>query len=165
METGKGVGDKALGAATKIGATPYLALRTFGEAAQTARQEGATLSQQALYGLESAISGAAIEKAFDGLKGLYGESGADKLLKLFKIELKDASVAHKIAKATIDDAGEGLERVLTDIADQLLKSVYNEKSTQQIWAETEWGKVRRDALIDTIAGILLGDTVWKKERN
>lgn len=82
-----------------------------------------------------------------------------------QVELKDASVAHKIAKATIDDAGEGLERVLTDIADQLLKSVYNEKSTQQIWAETEWGKVRRDALIDTIAGILLGDTVWKKERN
>ena len=63
-------GDKALGAMTKIGATPYLALRTFGDAAQTARQEGATLGQQALYGVGSAISGAMIEKAFDGLSGL-----------------------------------------------------------------------------------------------
>ena len=43
VQSMKMAGDKALGAMTKLGATPYLALRTFGDAAQTARQEGATL--------------------------------------------------------------------------------------------------------------------------
>jgi len=156
-------GDKALGAMTKIGATPYLALRTFGDAAQTARQEGATLGQQALYGVGSAISGAMIEKAFDGLSGLYGKSATQKWAKKFADLLKSNETIQKYAEAGFNDIGEGiLESRLMEIANQLLKSTYNEKSVTDNYNETEWDRVRREMIINTIVSILFGDSVWKK---
>ena len=159
----KMVGDKALGAATKIGATPYLALRTFGDAAQTARQEGASVGQQTLYGAESAISSAVIEKWFDGLSGLYGKGATKAWAEKFASLFKNNKDLQKYAEATFNDVGEGMvESVLTDVADQLLKTTYNGKSIAENYQETELDRVKRDMIINTIASILFGDKAFRK---
>ena len=157
----KMLGDAGLGSITGVGAIPYLAIRSFGDAAQTARQEGASVGQQTLYGAANAISTAVIEKAFDGLSGLYGKGEAKKWADKFASLLKNKNL-QKYAEAAFNDAGEGVaESFLTDVADQLLKTTYNGKSAAENIVETEWDRVKRDIIINTIVGILFGDKVLK----
>ena len=161
METGKGVGDKALGAATKIGATPYLALRTFGDAAQTARQEGANVKQQTLYGAGSAISGAAIETLFDGLNGAYGKgtTQTEKWAKNIRKRLGLNEATEKRIKARLDDLGEGIfESPLTDVANQMSKSAYNGKDIGRNLSETDRQQIMINAIINTILAVLLEES-------
>lgn len=135
-----------------------LAARAYGNNSQAARQNGADLKGATRYGVTTAITDAMVEKAFDGLNGLYGESAAKKLAKKFKIEINSDSFRSKLAMATVNDALEGVAEIIaTDVADQMLKSVYNGQSMRDNFAETEWGRVGRNMLINTIVGILLGD--------
>ena len=69
----------------------------------------------------------------------------------------------KYAEATFNDVGEGVvESVLTDVADQLLKTTYNGKSIAENYQETELDRVKRDMIINTIASILFGDKAFRK---
>lgn len=157
----KMLGDAALGTATGIGATPYLALRSFGDAAQTARQEGASVGKQFAYGVGSAISGVAIEKAFDGLSGLYGKSATKKWAEKFGSLFKSDKDFQRYAEAAFNDVGEGIaESYLTDVANQILRSTYNGKGVVENFNETEFDRVKRNMIINTIIGILSGDKVW-----
>ena len=139
-----------------------LAARSYGENAQNARQNGADSKGAALYGAATAITDAKIEKWFDGLSGIYGDSIAKKLAKLLKVEINSGNLMSKLLRAAANDSGEGfIESALTDIANQMLKSVYNEKSVEKNLLETEWFTVRKNMLINTIVGILLGDAAWQ----
>ena len=154
---------KKLGEILKI--VPLTA-RSYGNHSRTARLDGADLKGAVRYGAIAALSDTAIEKAFDGLNGLYGESAAKKLANQLKIEIKSDSFKSKLALAAANDAGEGaVESFLTDVADQLLKSVYNGEGAKKNISETEWYKIRRDILINTIVGIISGDKVWKTRQN
>ena len=55
-----------------------------------------------------------------------------------------------------------VESVLTDVADQLLKTTYNGKSIAENYQETELDRVKRDMIINTIASILFGDKAFRK---
>ena len=138
---------------------PY-AGRRYGEHTQTARRDGAGLNRASLYGATAAITDAAIEKAFDGLNGIYGEDFTSKLASNFRSELNNGTLQQTFSKAFHNDVGEGFESFFTDVADQLLKSVYNGNDTWNNLAKTEWGRVGRNMLINTIAAILSGDTTF-----
>lgn len=128
-----------------------------------ARQEGASVGQQTLYGAESAISSAVIEKWFDGLSGLYGKGATKAWAEKFASLFKNDKDLQKYAEATFNDVGEGMvESVLTDVADQLLKTTYNGKSIAENYQETELDRVKRDMIINTIASILFGDKAFRK---
>ena len=152
-------GDKALGAMTKIGATPYLALRTFGDAAQTARQEGATLGQQALYGVGSAISGALLEKAVDGIGGFYGKGGLDDKIRKAVDTIAEKQGWSEFQRAQLNNTltalGESAEKGITDIIGELMKSGYNDKNPWQNISKADKGKIIEDALIDFIIALAL----------
>lgn len=137
-----------------------LAGRKYGENTQKARLDGAGVGKASIYGAATAITDTTIEKAFDGLNGIYGKSATDKFAGIFKSELKDGSLRNKLAKASFDDAGEGFESIATDIANQLLKSVYNGNDSLENWYETEWGRVGHNMLVNTIVGILSGDVAF-----
>lgn len=139
-----------------------LTSRNYGKNSQLARQDGADLKGATIYGTTTALTDTAIEKAFDGLSGHYGKSFTDKLAKEFSDLFKNNKDVQKLASAGFNDLGEGtVESVATDIADYLLKSVYNGRSAKDNLAETEWGRVGRNALINTIIGILLGDKAFE----
>lgn len=138
-----------------------LTARRYGEHAQTARQEGADGKSAAAYGAAAAITDTAIEKAFDGLNGIYGESIAQKLAEVFKKEFNTNNLKNKITKAVISDIGEGIvESPLSDIANQMLKSVYNDSGIGKNLSNTEWYRVAQNALINTIVGLFTGDTAF-----
>ena len=159
VQSMKMVGDKALGAVTKIGATPYLALRTFGDAAQTARQEGASLGQQALYGVGSAISGALLEKAVDGIGGFYGKGGLDDKIRKAVDTIAEKQGWSEFQRAQLNNTltalGESAEKGITDIIGELMKSGYNDKNPWQNISKADKGKIIEDALIDFIIALAL----------
>lgn len=130
-----------------------LAGRTYGENTQVARQEGADVKSAAVYGATTAIADAEIEKWFDGLDRFYGKAKTDRIVKKFVEKLGNDKRIQSIIKAGINDLGEGtVESVATDLANQLLKTTYQGR------IETEWDRIGRNILINTIIGILLGNS-------
>ena len=159
VQSMKMAGDKALGAMTKIGATPYLALRTFGDAAQTARQEGATLGQQALYGVGSAISGAMIEKAFDGVAGVYGAGKFDEKIKKAVDMIAEEKGLSEWQRANLQNKltalAESLENSFTNAANSSLKSLYNGRDSLENLFSTDLEDIGIGALRDFIIALFL----------
>lgn len=137
--------------------------RKYGEHTQTARQAGADVGHASLYGAGSAIADAVIEKAFDGLNGIYGNAATAGMAEKFK-KLASKPQVQKFIGAAFNDVGEGLESFATDLADQLLKASYNDKSIGQTISETEWGRVGRNMLINAIVGIISGDTAFRSTK-
>lgn len=136
-----------------------LAGRIYGENTQTARHEGADAGNAAFYGATSAIADTKIKKQFDGLNKFYGKAWADDAAEYFARKINSSSALQHIAKAGFNDLGEGvLESIATDLANQILKSTYNGKDSIQNGTETEWGRVGRNVLIDTIIAVLSGDS-------
>ncbi|MBO6266729.1 MAG: hypothetical protein J6M06_00705 [Synergistaceae bacterium] len=139
-----------------------LAGRNYGKNSQLARQDGTNPNGAAVYGITTAITDAAIEKAFDGLNEHYGKAWAEKAAENFANLFKNNPVLQKFAKAGFNDVSEGvLESLSTDLAEYLLKSTYAGGSSSQDNVETEWSRVGRNVLINTIIGVLSGDAVWK----
>ena len=76
---------------------------------------------------------------------------------------KNNKKLQRYAEAAFNDVGEGVvESYLTDVANQILRSTYNGKSVVENFNETEFDRVKRDMIINTIVGILSGDKVWAK---
>ena len=155
----KMLGDKALGAATGIGATPFLALRTFGDAAQTAREEGANAAQQFAYGVSNAISGTLIEKVIDGVGGIYGAGRFDEKIRdaidLFAEKRHmsewDRAQLQNVATALL----EGTESVVTSGTDNSFKSIYNKKDLLENLFETDLEMAGKEALHDFLIALVL----------
>ncbi|MBE7002659.1 MAG: hypothetical protein E7425_00025 [Ruminococcaceae bacterium] len=136
-----------------------LVARTYGENTQAARQDGADALGAAAYGAASALTDAWIEKWLDGLGGVYGGGSLDKGAEKIASQLTNNKSLQPIVKAGIDDFGEGfLESVTTDLANQLLKASYNKKGPAQNWTDAERKAAGHDILVNTIIGILLGDS-------
>ena len=159
VQGSKLAGDWALGAATRIGATPYLALRTFGEAAQEARLDGATDRQQIAYGAGSAISSAVIEKIVNGIGGIYGKGGLDSYITkavndvVEKNGLSEWQRVH--LKNSLTALIEGIESGLTNVANHSTKSIYNGKDSLENLFIADWGNIGRDVLNSSIIALLI----------
>lgn len=136
--------------------------RKYGEHTQTARKDGADVGHASLYGAGGAIADAVIEKAFDGLNGIYGNAATAGMAEKFK-KLASKPQVQKFIGAAFNDVGGGLES-FADLADQLLKASYNDKSIGQTISETEWGRVGRNMLINAIVGIISGDTAFRSTK-
>lgn len=153
------LGDAGLGAATGIGASPYLAIRSFGDAAQTARQEGASVGQQIAYGAGSAISSAVIEKIVNGIGGIYGKGGLDSYITkavndvVEKNGLSEWQRVH--LKNSLTALIEGIESGLTNVANHSTKSIYNGKDSLENLFIADWGNIGRDVLNNFIIALLI----------
>jgi len=81
-------------------------VRSFGDASQEARRNGATVGQQIAYGTLTAGKDVAIEKLFDGLGGIYGKGAFNQVEK--SPQIKEAS-----------------EEALSTLIQPVLRSVYS----------------------------------------
>lgn len=142
--------------------------RKYGEHTQTARQAGADTGRASLYGALAAGSDAFIEKLFDGHNGAYGKDSVLSLPEKYKEKLKekfkDYPKLQNLIEAGYNDAGEGLESLATDAADQIWKFIYSDENVVKDLFTTELGRVFRNALSNTIVGILSGDKVFGATR-
>lgn len=108
------LGDIAAGAATGGGALVPMAIRSFGSGAQEARQSGATLGQQLVYGAGSGALSVATEKL---------SSVAAPFKKAFGAGVFDKAINNAIKKRSMNAAGKAALSALSEASEEWIESL------------------------------------------
>lgn len=150
--------DLAAGAVTGAGSLP-LALRAYGGAAQTARQEGASHEQQVLYGAASAAVEALTEKIGNiGIQNkVFGRGFGDDMARGIVQAVEDLgrtaagkAALNRAASAGLGFVSEGLEEAISEAVDPLLqRAIYSDEPID--FAETA-----KNAAYSFLVGGVLG---------
>ena len=120
--------DAAVGAATGGSSLVPMFFRTFGGAAQEARQEGATSTQQLLYGATKGGIEVATEKIADGVAGIYGKGAADDITEELIRKLSKSDTGRTMLRVLTGALNEGGEEVLSDLLSPVAELIYKDPS-------------------------------------
>ena len=118
--------DAVVGKVIPGGSLTSMALRSFGSGVREAREAGADIYQQGLYGAGTAAVEVLTEKMFDGLAGIYGAGAADDIVSHAVGRFTQNRLGQAALGMVADAAGEGLEEVISDLANPVLRSIYDE---------------------------------------
>ena len=140
-----GIGD--------VGSKASMALRAFGGGTQEARQGGGDLKQQLGYGGGVAATEILTEMLTGGgLDMIYGEGFADKLVEKEIARMAKTDAGRTALRVLGSGFGEGVEEVISDAVNPLLRTIYSGKSIGENYSEE---KVL-DWLYDGLVGAALG---------
>lgn len=160
----KMAGDLAANVVVPGSGTAGLAIRAFGSGAQEARRAGATAEQQVLYGatvggieaLTERMFSAALplRKAYGGAARFAGKS-LDDLLDAGIRKMTSNTIVQKLASSFL---GEGLEEIVSDIANPYAKLIYDGGDALKTKFTTTEGftDALAEELYDGLIGGLLG---------
>lgn len=136
-----------------VGSKASMALRAFGGGTQEARQGGGDLKQQLGYGGGVAATEILTEMLTGGgLDMIYGEGFADKLVEKEIARMAKTDAGRTALRVLGSGFGEGVEEVISDAVNPLLRTIYNGKSIGENYSEE---KVL-DWLYDGLVGAALG---------
>lgn len=140
--------------------------RSFGQGANEARQDGYDINQQANYGLLSASVEMATEKLFQGVSLMGKAYGGGVFKKLSEDQIQEyatrwaknmaktragATIAQAAVKAGLAGVGEGMEEVLSDLANPMIKKMVGMESEGYDARE-----IGRDFLMGAVLGTVMG---------
>ena len=132
VDVAKGVLEAGFdaGPATVTGGSALvpLAARVYGQSVGTARRAGATLEQQAAYGLTSATIEVASEMLFDGVAKIYGAGAADDIVEKLVVELAESDTGRSMLRFLAGAAGEGAGEVVSDLLSPLAEATYRART-------------------------------------
>ena len=159
------VPEIALGAVTGgVGGLAAMGARAFGGGAYEARQSGASYARQGLYGLASAATEVATEKlfsvaapfrrAYGGSLRAGGKSLDEALVNALNKVTRNETAAHLIASAST----EGLEEVIADAVNPVLRSLYNGQTPAENYSTEQVSDWLYSGMIGSILGGLGGVT-------
>lgn len=146
------LGDILAGSVTGGGALLPMAVRSFGSSAQTARQSGADLGQQLLYGTGSAALSVATEKNSNvaaPFKAAFGAGVLDDALSRLPAKLSQSAAGQTVLSAI----GEGGEEVVEDLVQPLLQRITYDGEALSQYQNPEFFS---DTLYDGLIGAALG---------
>ncbi|MBP5462627.1 MAG: hypothetical protein J6Y20_10950, partial [Lachnospiraceae bacterium] len=150
------------------GSLTAMALRTFGASAQEAKDEGATLAQQGLYGAGSAAVEVLTERMFDGVAKIYGAGVADDLVSHMVGKFTKNRLGQVALGWAFDAIGEGFEEVVSDLANPFLRSIYDKDVASNLytgsfadrwsgyWGQIDPAEVGYDFLVGAAMGFAGG---------
>ena len=146
------LGDAAVNLVAPGAGLAAMGTRAFGNAAQEARQKGATLAQQLGYG--AAVGGVEVltEKMFNGLAGLYGKGAADEVVESVIKKLAKTGGGQNALRVLSSAAGEGIEEFVAGVTEPALQAIFDKQSVASHYDKS----TMTDALHDTIVGAILG---------
>ena len=139
--------DAGLATVTDGSALVPLAARVYGQSVGTARRAGATLEQQAAYGLTSATIEVASEMLFDGVAKIYGAGAADDIVEKLVVELAESDTGRSMLRFLAGAAGEGAEEVVSDLLSPLAEATYRDESLAELYRRLEPSELLYDYLI------------------
>ena len=118
-------GDALMNLALPGSGLAMMGMRSYGQAANEARQQGKSEVQQFVAGLKSAGIETFTEKMFGAFSKIYGKAGADELVEKLVNRLTQNKTGQAVLTWLIDGVGEGVEEVTSDVlnplADRVLK--------------------------------------------
>ena len=152
--------DAAVGAVSGGGSLTSMFVRVFGQSAQEARQNGATLEQQLAYGLTSAGIEILTEKIADGVAGIYGAGAADDITEELIRKLAETDTGRSALRLLIAGISEGGEEVVSDLLSPIAQAMYrtdemgNRLTVGQLYGEIDPADVLHSFIIGAAVGWL-----------
>lgn len=141
-----GIGD--------VGSKASMALRAFGGGTQEARQGGGDLKQQLGYGGGVAATEILTEMLTGGgLDMIYGEGFADKLVEKEIARMAKTDAGRTALRVLGSGFGEGVEEVISDAVNPLLRTIYNGKSIGENYSEEKVLAWLYDGLVGAALGV------------
>lgn len=134
------------------GGSASMWLRSYGNAAQQARQSGASVDQQMRYASARAAVEVLSEKTTDGLAGIYGKGAADEIVDAAIGKLASSESGQRALKIFFGALGEGGEEFAVDVIDPALRTLYTNESIFSEYSKEEIADWLYDALIGSILG-------------
>lgn len=135
-----------------------MGLRAGASGANEAYHAGATPGQEFAYGVATAGVEMLTEKMFDGMAKVYGAGAADEITEGIVRRLAETNGGRTLARMLINTPGEGIEEVVSDLANPFIKYIYdNGAALQESYGTGEGFKsMMQEAGYDFLIGSLLG---------
>lgn len=135
-----------------------MGLRAGASGANEAYHAGATPGQEFMYGAATAAVEMLTEKMFDGMAKVYGAGAADEITEGIVRRLAETNGGRTLARILINTPGEGIEEVVSDLANPFIKYIYdNGAALQESYGTGEGFKsMMQEAGYDFLIGSLLG---------
>lgn len=133
-------------------------LRAGASGANEAYHAGATPGQEFMYGAATAAVEMLTEKMFDGMAKVYGAGAADEITEGIVRRLAETNGGRTLARILINTPGEGIEEVVSDLANPFIKYIYdNGAALQESYGTGDGFKsMMQEAGYDFLIGALLG---------
>ena len=135
-----------------------MGLRAGASGANEAYHAGATPGQEFMYGAATAGVEMLTEKMFDGMAKVYGAGAADEITEGIVRRLAETNSGRTLARMLINTPGEGIEEVVSDLANPFIKYIYdNGAALQESYGTGEGFKsMMQEAGYDFLVGAILG---------
>src|SRR5574344_383363 len=147
------VGDLAMNAILPGSALAAMTARSYGQSSQQARQADANELQQVGYGAAAATVEALTEKLFDGLAGLYGGGAAADVVEKVIGKIAKSGKGMTALRALANFSGEGLEEIVSDAVNPVIRSIYDGKSVGENYSQEKIADWLHDGLVGGILGL------------
>ncbi len=144
-------GDMLLGLATGGGMAPLIA-RAYGGSVNEAIADGADYNMASLYGAAAAATEAFTERMFDGFAQIYGQGDSTKLVSYVSGKLAKTDAGRLAWQYIINGMGEGVEEVVSDLVNPLVKTIYNGKKLSQNYKDLNIGDIAYDFIVGAALG-------------
>lgn len=144
-------GDMLLGLATGGGMAPLIA-RAYGGSVNEAITDGADYNLASLYGAAAAATEAFTERMFDGFAQVYGQGDSTKLVSYVSGKLAKTDAGRLAWQYIINGMGEGVEEVVSDLVNPLIKTIYNGKKLSQNYKDLNIGDIAYDFIVGAALG-------------
>ena len=143
---GQMLGDAASGQGLKM-----MAARVFGETSAAARQQGATLSEQNLYGLSHAAIETATEHMF-GVFGAYGKGFSDDFAESVVNNLARSEYGAMAIRFILSGVEEGSEEIASAFLEPIAENILSHKGEYNI----DMADMAESAIIGAFLGLVGG---------
>ena len=151
------LGDAVANLALPGSGLAMMGMRSYGQAANEARQQGKSEEQQFLAGLKSAGIETFTERMFGAFSKIYGKAGADELVKKLVTKLTGNKTGQALLTWIVNGAGEGVEEVTSDLlnplADRMLKL---DNGTGPLFTTEDAAQMGYDFLLGAAMGLVGG---------
>lgn len=144
--------DAAVGTVTGGGSLGSMFLRTLGSGAAEARNAGAGLDEQILYGTVKGGIEVATEKMFDGVAKIYGKGAADDIVENAIRKLSNNRTGRTFLRVLSNAGGEGVEELVSGLLEPVAQYIYKGELGDLDPSELLYG-VLMGAAIGTLGGV------------
>lgn len=150
------LGDAVANLALPGSGLAMMGMRSYGQAANEARQQGKSEEQQFLAGLKSAGIETFTEKMFGAFSKIYGKAGVDELVEKLVTKLTKNRTGQALLTWIVNGAGEGVEEVTSDVLNPLADRLLRLDNGGDLFTTEDVAQMGYDFLLGAAMGLVGG---------
>ena len=150
------LGDAVANLALPGSGLAMMGMRSYGQAANEARQQGKSEEQQFLAGLKSAGIETFTERMFGAFSKIYGKAGADELVEKLVTKLTKNRTGQALLTWIVNGAGEGVEEVTSDLLNPLADRLLRLDNGGDLFTTEDVAQMGYDFLLGAAMGLVGG---------